>query len=139
MAKAAETCSGCHHSSDVKKNLDDLTNHIGAYQEAISRVLTVRANADRLAAEEDNAFKMGEDLIKRVDGMIIMASSKLDEKTQSVLNKIAKTKRILFIIIASGPFIATVLAFIFIKGFTKPMDKLLNATRKLKGQFRLQD
>lgn len=132
MAKAADTCSGCHHAGDVKKSLDDIMNQIGIYQDAISRVLTIRANAGRLAAEEDNALKTGEDLIAKVDSMIVMASSKLDEKTQAVLNKIARTKRILFIIIAASPLIATVLAFIFIKGFTKPMGKLLDATRKLK-------
>jgi two-component system, NtrC family, sensor histidine kinase AtoS len=57
---------------------------------------------------------------------------KLNEKTQSVLRDVAQTKTILFILVGLGPLFATGLAFIFIRGFTKPVNVLLDATRKIK-------
>jgi len=49
------------------------------------------------------------------------------------MHEIAETKTILFCIIAVGPLLAGAFAFLFIRGFTRPVNVLLNATRKLKG------
>lgn len=132
MGEAANTCFDCHHTESVQKKLNDLRDHNEKYKGALSRVLTIRANVSRLEAEEDNAFRIGEELITKVNSMITITSSKLEEKTKYALNKIANTKIILFVLIAVGPLITTGLAFVFIKGFTKPMNELLDATRKLK-------
>ncbi len=102
------------------------------YEDALSRVLTVRANAPRLVEEEENAFRTGEVLTTMVNSMIMLTSMKLSEKTQSVLRDVARTKTILFLLVAVGPLFATALAFVFIRGFTKPVNVLLDATRKIK-------
>jgi two-component system sensor histidine kinase AtoS len=132
MVKAANTCFICHHEEVIKKRLTDLRAQIDLYQNALSRVSTIRANSERLTIEEDNSFRIGSELISTVNDMIAMAGSKLEQKTQSALEKIRYTKIILYMLIGIGPLIAAVLGITFIKGISKPISELLNATGKLK-------
>ncbi len=133
MEGAVEVCFDCHHSQAVTEKLVDLRQRISRYKDALSTVLTLRANAARLITEEDAAFRTGEELITKVNTMIALTNRKLMEKTESALSEIAHTKLILFAILMIGPFIAGGLAYVFVRSFTKPMSELLGATRKLKG------
>lgn len=133
MGAAVDICFRCHHAASVVERLTDLKSHIQEYKDSLSRVLTIRANAVRLEAEEDVAFKVGEALIAKVNTMIALTNAKLTGKTQSALAEIAWTKKILFMLVAIGPFLAGGFAFLFIRGFTRPVNVLLNATRKVKG------
>jgi len=127
-----DTCFSCHHTEAVFKKLDELKKQTGDYEDALSRLMTIRANAARLAEEEENAFKTGETLTNMVNSMILLTSMKLSQKTQSVLRDVSNTKTILFILVAIGPLLASALAFIFIRGYTRPVNILLEATRKIK-------
>ncbi len=131
METMSDTCFKCHHSTDVTNRLKDLKTEVKAYKNSLSRVFTISANMRRLEAEEDMAFEIGEQLITKVNNMISMASITLESKTQSSLREIAQTKSILYILVAIVPFLAAGLGFIFIRGFTKPVNVLLQATRKL--------
>jgi len=133
MQQAVEVCFGCHHSPEVMGRLEELRSQVKQYKDALSRVLTVRANARRLDAEEEYTFKAGEELISKVNTMIALTSAKLTGKTESALGKIAKTKFMLFVLIAIGPFVAAGLAVFIIRGVTRPVHALLDATRKIKG------
>ena len=132
MEKMADKCFECHHSEDVLERLSELRNDIDKYKDALSRVFTIRANTGRLKAEEDSAFRTGENLITKVNNMISIASSKLEKKTQSALGNIADTKTVLYILLAIGPPLAAGIAFIFMRGFTRQVNVLLEATRSLK-------
>ena len=131
MKKMADTCFACHHSSDVHGKLVDLRKGLDKYKEALSRVLTIRANDRRLAIEEDIAFSIGEDMIEKVNTMINIATIKLDRKTKAALSGISETKTILYLLVGIGPLLTAILAFIFIKSLTRPVNVLLDATRRL--------
>jgi signal transduction histidine kinase len=142
MEDLVETCFSCHHSKNELERLKSLRLKIWEYKDSLSRVMTIRANISRLETEEENAFKIGERLIARVNNMISTTNLRLDAKTTSVLREVAHTKIILYILVASGPLAIAVLAIILIKGFTKPVSALLDATRKLKGgnlDYRIED
>lgn len=132
MDKVIDECFGCHHPDRIKERLTNLNNQIEEYKESLSRVLTIRANASRLEREEDTAFRIGQELIRKVNTMIALTQIKLREKTQSTFREIGETKFILFILVAIGAPLAIGLAFVFIRGLTKPVNELLNATRRLK-------
>ena len=70
MGKMVDTCFHCHHSPRGTERLNALKGQTEMYKDALSRVLTVRANAARLAAEEDAAFRIGEELIEQVRDVI---------------------------------------------------------------------
>jgi signal transduction histidine kinase len=133
MGRIIDTCFDCHHSPQGTERLNDLKGETERYKDALSRVLTIRANSRRLAAEEDAAFRTGEVLIGKVQNMIAITTSRLGENTQKAMNEIARTKYILYGLVAVGPLVSAFLGFIFISGLTRPVKVLLESTRKLKG------
>jgi signal transduction histidine kinase len=132
MTAMSNVCFKCHHSEPVMKSLITLRNEVEIYKDALSRVITMRANNGRLSKEEDAAFSIGEDLISRVNDIINFSQLKLEEKTEASMKKIAQTKMILFILVPLGPLLAIGLAFIFIRDMTRPLNAILEATRSLK-------
>lgn len=132
LTEANNTCFRCHHSERIVKEIRGNRELIEEYKLAISRVFTIRANASRLEKEKDNAMKIGIELISKSDRIIGNANSRLEERTKSFLKEITNTKIMFFMIVAAGPFLALGLTFAFIKNLTKPINVLLDATRRLK-------
>lgn len=142
MTAMSNTCFRCHHSGEVLKNLVGIRNEIENYKDALSRVITMRANTARLSNEENAAFVIGEDLIKKVNNIINFSQLRLEEQTQTSMKKIAHIKMILFTLVPLGPLLAIGLAFLFIKGITRPLGSILDATRSLKAgnlDYRISD
>ncbi|RJQ51546.1 MAG: sensor histidine kinase [Nitrospiraceae bacterium] len=129
MAEVADACFNCHHVENVKKKLVDLKDHTREYKKAVSGVLYADGAS---SMKVDNAFRIGEDLITEVNSMITMTSTRLDEKTNVALQKIADTKSTLYIVLALGPVFAAILSMIFIRAVTAPLHTILDATRRLK-------
>jgi signal transduction histidine kinase len=126
------TCFDCHHAEDVSVKLNDLKTRTEDYKNGLSRVFTLRANADRLAAEENHAFEIGAGLIAEVDTITTMANLKLEERTRAAFREITRTKAMLFLLAVIAPLAAIGLSVLFIRGFTRPVNELLRATRRLK-------
>jgi signal transduction histidine kinase len=133
MGKVTDKCVLCHHSPEVTARLNDLKRQTEKYQDALSRLLTLDANSKRLSAERDDAIRTGQELVATVSGIITLTSRNLTENTKVAFGQIAMTKILLFVLIAGGPPIAILLAFVFIRDLTKPVNALLTATRRLKG------
>ncbi|MGE5238856.1 MAG: PAS domain S-box protein [Chloroflexota bacterium] len=132
MCDIAKTCLDCHHSEAATHRLMNLREHVEGYSGLLSRALTIRANTARLEEEEENAFRAGENIIREVNEMVTQASLKLEDRTTAAMKVIANTKYILFGLIALAPAVAMGLGFIFIRAFTKPLNTVLNATRRLR-------
>ncbi len=132
MERVASVCTMCHHSPDVFQRLKEMQDKVNRYQEAMSKVITLSADEQRLQEEEDNAFNIGEDLLDNVNGMIALTSAKLEEKTSANLWKIKSTKLMLYILVGTGPFFVIGFAFILVQSLTKPVNTLLEATRRIK-------
>ena len=133
LSHEANKCMGCHHSEGITERLQDLKNQVQVYEEAFSRILTMRADPDRMQEEENRAFQVGDDLVSLLSNMTAITKAKLERRTQASLEGIERMKIYLFILISLGPFLGVFLAIILIEGFTKPLSALLQATRKLKG------
>jgi len=141
MESMTDSCFRCHHKATVVSRLTHLKENINDYKQLISRVLTIRADEDRLRAEDDKAFRTAEGLLADVNGMVHLATLKLSEKTRFSIRDISKSNTILFLLISITPLFAAGLGFIFIKGLTNPIKEILVATRKLKSgnlDFRLK-
>ena len=127
-----DVCSGCHHSAAVQVFIDDLHSSTHNYKDAVSRVLTLEAGTTRLAKEEDAAFRAGEVLTGKVHDMVALTNAKLNAKTEAALGEIMHSKNVLYALLALGPLLSLGLATVFIRGFTTPVNRLLEATRSLK-------
>jgi len=132
MEQGVQVCFGCHHSQEVTARLSALKDEVTRYREGLSRVTTIRANADRLREEEDAVFRVGEELVTKVNAMIALTSQKLMGKTELAMQEIRRTKSILFFLLAITPLIAGGFSFLYLRGFGKQMTMLLRATRSLK-------
>ena len=102
------------------------------YKDAVERVLILQAAASRLSKEEANAFRAGEVLIEKVHEMVAFTNARLNAKTEKALGDITRSKNVLYVLLAMGPLLSLGLATLFIRGFTTPVNRLLEATRSLK-------
>jgi signal transduction histidine kinase len=132
LDSVVRTCFGCHHEGSLQEILDSLRQQSEQYKSALSRVFTVRANAARRAEEEENAFRIGANLIEEVNGITALTSMKLEQRTQKAFREIGRTKVVLYVLLGVVPLVALPLSFIFLASFTKPVTALLTATRRLK-------
>jgi signal transduction histidine kinase len=133
MGRLIDTCFDCHHSPRGMDRLNGLKRQTDKYKDSLSRVLTVRAETSRLAAEKDAAFRIGEELIEQVGDVIAFTTSRLGENTQKAMKEIERTKYYLYGLVALGPLVSALLGFVFISGLTRPVKVLVESTRKLKG------
>jgi PAS domain S-box-containing protein len=132
MEMTANSCFDCHHSEGVSQRIEDLAKIIDEYKHNLSRVFTVRANVKRLMREEDNAIKVGDKLIGKIDSMIAFTSSRLESRTKDTLAKINGLKKFFYLLLAIGPFVAIGLAFVLMKHLTASITSLQEATDKIK-------
>ncbi|MBS1245331.1 MAG: histidine kinase, partial [Deltaproteobacteria bacterium] len=115
------------------ERLNGLKKQTEKYKDALSRVLTIRANAARLAEEENAAFQIGEELIAQVRDVIAFTTTRLAENTQRAMRDIERTKYYLYGLVALGPLVSALVGFVFISGLTRPVKVLVESTRELKG------
>jgi HAMP domain-containing protein len=85
-----------------------------------------------MAEEEDVAFRAGDALTEKVHDMVALTNAKLNAKTEKALKDIARSKNILYVLLAIVPLLSLGLATAFIRGVTTPVNRLLEATRSLK-------
>ncbi len=131
MGHIVETCFDCHHSGEVQARIEGLWKQTQIYENALSRIITIRANAERMAREEENAFRIGEGLTEQVGTMIAFTSSRLGERTQQALDEIGRTKTLFYLLMATIPLLSGILVVVLIRGLTRPMEALLQSTRTL--------
>ncbi len=132
MEKPIRVCYGCHHAEPVQAGLNDLRDSTRRYKEAVSRTLTLSADSSRLAEEEDIAIQAGDALTEKVRAMVNLTTERLQVKTEKVLKDISRAKYIVGILLSGGMLLYLGLATIFVRGFTTPLNRLLEATRILK-------
>ncbi len=142
MQAFADRCFGCHHPARVGEKLQAVRNDVEDYKSKLSRVLTMRANLSRTRAEEREAYLRGEQLIQNLQNVLNLASLSLSAKTERSLQKVERTKHILFTLLILGPILSTIISLYLIRNFTHPLNVMLDAIRRLKGgdmSFRIQE
>jgi len=126
-----EGCFACHHSEKITEQLLDLKHHFGEYGHAVSRAFIMSSNSARLQAEQGDTHRIGHALINKLSTMLIMTKKMLAIRTADTLQKVQRTRILLIILVAAGPLLVIGLAFTVITGVKKPVEVLLEATRKL--------
>lgn len=124
-------CFHCHHAAQVTGRITHIKRQIELFQTTATRAMSGRGSADAAHAEQ-TAVRIGTRLIAEVDELTTMTSRKLDERTDRAMQDIRRTDQLLYILLALVPFIAAGFAAVFIRGFTRPVNELLVATRRLR-------
>ncbi len=129
---AARQCLACHHSTFSRETITRLQTEIGLYVELTRAVFAARPGTAVSEGKAGAALKLGDDLIGKMERIITITGDNLGRQEREILQKINERKIILFMLVTVGPFFAVGLAFILINGLTRPVNSLLDATRRLK-------
>lgn len=127
-----DTCFGCHHSAEGTERLAGLKAQTARYVEALKPLLGVHLHPPGPTAAEEAAVLIGEELIGQVRDMIDVTTMGLENSTKKAMGEIAKTKYILYGLVVFGPLASAFFGFVFLSGLTRPVNVLLDSTRKLK-------
>lgn len=126
------SCFSCHHSQPVTEMIVRLRDKIGEYRDALHAVLSTPLTSARFRSQEDQAFATGARLIAELDELTTLTSRKLNERTDRAFQEISRTNTMLYVLMGIVPVVAIVFAVAFVRGFTRPVNELLTATRRLK-------
>ena len=98
----------------------------------MSRIYTLRANEARLKREKESAFDFGQATLEEVNSIVITSSEKTSKRIDAARHNIEKTKKFLYGLMILGPFFIIIIAFYFLRNFTRSVITLTNATGKIK-------
>jgi two-component system, NtrC family, sensor histidine kinase AtoS len=132
LTNAINVCFTCHHQEAVQQRLRDLQNQIEQYSRAANRGLSLKTKQAVLRTEIEKAHIIGDSLISKVNTMIAVTTKKLADRTANALKDAHRMRIILIMVIAAGPVLIAIVSLMVIKGVSKPVQALLDATRKLK-------
>jgi two-component system sensor histidine kinase AtoS len=116
----------------VTERLLDLRKQVDQYGDALGKLLTLKVRTDRFRTEQEYAHIIGDSLIGKLNTMIVLTKMKLNERTEEAVQEVHHTRTFLIMLVAAGPLLVAILAITVIRGVTRPIQVLLDATRKLK-------
>ena len=136
MVDHVTKCLACHQSSPAgeksRGTIVDLKNQVEAYQSLTEQLLSEKVPAERQKPSEELVLKTGNDLVRKMEELIIVTGNNLSAKERAIIDGISRRKKILFLLVTTGPLFALGLTIILIRGLTRPVNSLLAATRRLK-------
>ena len=138
----AQTCTDCHHESQIEDEIFHLQELTEQYKEALSYFITSTADTERIKRLQTFAANIGDRIIKKSQWMAITANDTLREKTNAAVKEVADSKKILTSTLIFAFFTGIFFSFYFIKNITEQVAELLNATRKIKSgklQYRIEE
>jgi len=132
MAKIVEKCFACHFDFPRNEKIVHLKSQIGGYYALIQSYFAADPGSPLSETRASVALFMGNDLLRKMEGIINLTSANLEKQERSILKTINERKILLFIMVTVGPLFTVALAFFLIHGLTRPVNSLLDATRRLK-------
>ncbi len=134
MVEIVERCVHCHAltPNSTREKVAALKKDILIYDASTLAVFAVDPLSTLSGRRADAALALGDKLIITTENIIKVTSINLEKQEQDVLKRINQRKIILFALLTIGPFFAVGLAFLLIRGLTRPVNSLLDATRRLK-------
>lgn len=132
MKDSIQLCTECHHEENVLMRLKDLQRQTDKYSAAVKTVMDRGIVGSRRRAERMRADMLGESLTNKISSMIILTKKILDKRTEDALKDAKRTRILVIVIVSAGPLFVALFGLLAARSFTKPINKLLNATRKLK-------
>jgi signal transduction histidine kinase len=128
----AQTCTDCHHESQVENEILKLQELTEQYKEALSYFITSTADTQRITRLQTFAADIGDRIIEKSQWMAITANETLRNKTNAAMQEVNDSKKILTGTLIFAFITGIIFSLYFIKSFTEPMAELLNATDKIK-------
>ncbi|MGV1101030.1 ATP-binding protein [Thiovibrio sp. JS02] len=131
VAATLDGCFRCHHPAPLAGRIGALKGIVEGYQKKLSRVYTLRANADRLGEARKSAFAAGEHLQYELNKLFLGADEKIAERTGLARQTISASRELLIVFVTIGPVIILLVSVYFFGRFTRAVTILSEAIRKV--------
>jgi signal transduction histidine kinase len=125
-------CTICHHAAAARETIIQLQKQVETYHGLAREIFASGPGLIIAEGKVRAALQLGDDLIGKIERIITVTGMNLDKQEREILGQIEQRKISLFMLVTVGPFFAVGLAFILINGLTRPINSLLDATRRLK-------
>lgn len=132
LTDTMKKCLICHHSSSSGETMAQLQQQIEKYLELMRDIFTSPPRSAVSYRKAKEALMLGDDMIGKIEHIITVTSDNFNRQEREILRRIDQSKSILFMLVTIGPFFVMGLAFILVRGLTRPVKSLLDATRRLK-------
>lgn len=132
MGDTSQLCTECHHEVNVLMRLRDLQLLTNKYSAAVRIVMDRSIGARRRQTELLRARMIGDSLTNKINSMIILTKKKLERRTEDAFQDANRTRTLVIITLCSGPLFLALFGIMAARSFTKPINALLSATRKLR-------
>ena len=133
MESSADVCLSCHHSKETRVRLLGLERSVEDYMKLLSRVLTIRANNERLENARGLAFAQGVEILRNVESLSVASADKISVRIKKVHKDINTANNILIACLILGPIAIFIITVFFLKRFTGSINTLVKATQTLEG------
>ena len=131
LETTAQKCSGCHHTPEVTKKIEEVQSLILSYQKGLSHSITAPENAHLKKKLKLDTAATGNELLVKTEGMSNQASDKLKAMTSDAMRNIQQAWIILLITMLLIFLVGTVVAVNLTTSLALPIHALVNATRMI--------
>ena len=132
LIETMNRCLICHQTASSGETIAALQRQVEKYRELMNDIFTSAPRSTLANLKTKEALHLGDDMIGKIEQIIAVTSDNFNKQEREILRRIDQRKDILFMLVTVGPFFAIGLAFILVRGFTRPVKSLLDATRRLK-------
>jgi diguanylate cyclase (GGDEF)-like protein/PAS domain S-box-containing protein len=131
LEASARECKSCHHRPKIAERISMVQSLIKDYENSMSQYITLTANAARLNQYKREADRIGKRLVELTEGMSHDATEGLEKLTERSLIQIDNVRTILLVTLVVTLFLGILVAVVLTKSVTRPVNELVNATRKI--------
>jgi diguanylate cyclase (GGDEF)-like protein/PAS domain S-box-containing protein len=136
LEESVHKCSSCHHPPRLTERILKLQSLIKEYETKLSYFITTSANSERIEKRKKEAVSIGNELITLTGDMSHTATNTLNIETKNAMKEITHIKFILLATVLITLFLSVMIALRLTKFITRPIDELVNATRRISsGEF----
>jgi diguanylate cyclase (GGDEF)-like protein/PAS domain S-box-containing protein len=131
LEETAKQCTSCHHPPRLTERITTVQSLIKDYEQSLSYYITGRANKERMLRLKNETVEIGNKITTLTENMSHRATKALKRLTVSTSKDIIKLRKTLAITILMTIILALLVAQRLIKSVTRPIEKLVQATRQI--------
>lgn len=125
-------CRTCHHDKSILNEFSKLDNGFEALELSVNNAISMETDPERHKEEIVIALGVCEKLTENAETIVYRAAHGLADKTRVLRADISRTKNLLYLFVIVLPLLAGLGGVFFILAIHRPINALLEATRKLK-------